>query len=84
MKIKEVRAEYGVTVGLKNYSSFRLGVAMTATLEPGDDPQEAQAELFEMCRQEVTRQAEAGQGGSAGEESDLGVTKDADDFDDEF
>ena len=83
MKIKEVRAEYGLTIGLKNYSSFKLGTSMTATLEAGEDPQKAQAELFELCRQEVTRQAEAGQGDSA-EESDLGVTKDADHFDDEF
>lgn len=56
MKVREVRASYGLTVNAGNYNSERVEVSLTGELEPDEITDRATEELISTARHRVYEQ----------------------------
>lgn len=52
-KINEIKASYGLTKNLGNFESLRLDITLSATLENGEDIDQAWGELLKEARQKL-------------------------------
>lgn len=57
MTITQISATYGGKLNLGDYNSAHLELTLTAVLEPGEDPAQAQGALFDEARNQVRAKA---------------------------
>lgn len=58
LQITEVTVGYGRTINLENFNSMRIDCTLTATIESGQDHQEAAEYLRSECRRQCQLEAE--------------------------
>lgn len=56
MKITQITVSYGATQSLPSYSNVKPALTLTATIDDGDDAQEAEAQLWDMVKHAVHQQ----------------------------
>ena len=56
MKITQITVSYGATQSLPSYSNVKPQLALTATIDDGEDPQEVEAQLWDMVKNAVHQQ----------------------------
>lgn len=59
MNVRRISVSFGATRNLQNYQSARFDAGVEADLEPGEDVEEAFAQLHRRCVDEVWRQIAA-------------------------
>lgn len=57
MQIKTITVAYSRTFNLGNYNSARFEVTLGAEIEEGDDPVEAEAQLWAQAKESLKAQA---------------------------
>lgn len=56
MKITQITVSYGATQSLPSYSNVKPQLTLTATIDDGEDPIEAEAQLWDMVKHAVHQQ----------------------------
>lgn len=58
MKLTQITVSYGATQSLPEYSNVKPNLTLTATLDDGDDPEQIEAQLWDMAKVAVHEQVD--------------------------